>query len=262
LFAAIGKLDGNVNEAFQKAFIGGLQENNNAQAASWLTVLMSSPFGKFATKEHCEKFGEKVDLLSLDKESIGELFAAIGRLEENENHDSPPKAFMEGLLENSSAQDGHVFAELMSSSLGKFATNEHWEKFGEKVDLWSLNNKSIGELFAVIGRLEENENHNFLPKDFIAGLVENPSARSVSVLTILMSSPFGKFATNTHLEKLGEKADLERCYIEDVEKLFAAIGRGEEAKERKKAFQKGVWSNSKIDIWLKRYINKFMEEGK
>ncbi|MDR2781360.1 MAG: hypothetical protein LBB21_02775, partial [Holosporaceae bacterium] len=101
---------------------------------------------------------------------------------------------------------------------------------------------------------------HLLKKAFLGGILKNSSAQYVSVFTMLMSSPLGKFVTNTHLEKFGEKADLDQCYIEDVEKLLATIGNGEEAKERKKAFLKGVESNSHLDSEWNEYMNKLMVE--
>jgi hypothetical protein len=246
-----------VNEAFSKAFMEGLAKNDLAQYASVLTMLMSSPLGKFVANEHWEKFAEKVNLKQSD---VGELFAAIGKLEENENNNFPHKAFMEGLAKNDLAQYAPVFIELIPH-LTKFATDAHWEKFGEKVN---LNQSDACELFAVIGNIEENEN-NMLKRAFMEGLQKNDSTRDVCVLTALMASSLGKFATNTHLEKFGEKISWMFLMFLDnssIDELFAAIGNGEEAKERKRAFLKGVESNSRINSWVKEYMNKLMEEGK
>jgi hypothetical protein len=251
MFKAIGDID----EACQRAFIAGLAKNYYAQDVHVLTALMSSSLAKFAANDDLRRFGEKVDL---KPSNVGMLFETIGNIEEDKNH-LLKKAFMEGLLNKDGYNlKAYVLTALMSSSLGNFVTNTHFEKFGEKANLWSLHD--VGELFEAIEQLERDGNH-LLKKAFIAGLAENYCARrNVPVLTALMSSSLGKFVTNAHWDKFGEKINL--LSLPDVDELFAAFGNGEEAKERKKAFQKGATSNSQINSWLKEYMNKFIVEGK
>jgi translation initiation factor 2 beta subunit (eIF-2beta)/eIF-5 len=256
LFEIIGKLENDENHMLKKALIERLLENSSTRYVPVLAALMSSPLGKFATHEHLKEFGEKADLEQCYTEDLEHLFETIGKLEENENH-ILKKAFIDGLLENDLYLNASVLTALMSSPLGKFATHEHLKEFGEKAHLKQYDTEDLEYLFETTGKLEENENH-MLKKAFIDGLLENDLDLNAFELTVLISSSLGKFATNEHLEKFGEKADL--CSLSHVDMLFAAFGSGEEAKERKRAFLKGVESNSQTDSEWKEHMNKLIEE--